>query len=68
MWERYHFYGALELEQWKGTYVGCVVIPKKYLRYYDPRYAAHIIWRFSCCWVDCLLELLVKAIDLSYCR
>jgi hypothetical protein len=37
MWERYHFFAAQELEQWKGCYVGCVVVPKKFLRYYDER-------------------------------
>jgi hypothetical protein len=52
MWERYHFFAALELEQWKGTYVGCVVIPKKYLRYYDPRY------------VVLLFNLLIRNCDL----
>ena len=39
MWERYHFFAAQELEHWVGCNVGCVIVPKKYVRHYEPRYA-----------------------------
>lgn len=37
MWERYHFFAAQELEHWVGCNVGCVIVPKKFVRQYEPR-------------------------------
>lgn len=42
MWERYHFFAAQELENWVGCNIGSVIVPKKYVRHYEPQCAFSI--------------------------